>query len=556
MKIFSLGSGILRSRIIRTVLIWLFLVNGLSITAQTTGDYRSVSSGNWSNPAVWEVFNGISWVSATNYPGQSADADHVLIGNGNTVTLNVDVTAYTISDLVIGDNGGSDDTLLLPDNGDFDINIVTLAVESDGILEWVKNANIRFPEGTIIYNNGGTISTSKSCNASQVIFIGTSKFSTCNGNGGADYSFNDIEAALPPPASDGNISACEEDPVQTLTASATPPSGASVEWYNASEGGALASPVLSTIGTITYYAESVDNSNPSRKSIFRTPVTLTIVPSPTIAISTAPSCNFLTNTYELEVTVSNGTVASTDGTVTNISGNDWRISNIPNGTDIIATVMATNGCSIPLAVTAPNCSCPVVNAPISGGNGTYCSGDTVPTINVNVGAGETADWYNAATGGTLLQTGSTSYAPSGPGLFYAEARNLVTGCRSNSRVGITVTEDIPATASMGPDQRVLAGNDAVFSITASNADTFQWQVSTDGGTNFADLVEGITYQGTQSTVLTVNNVDISRNGYLFRAIVSNTTSSCPAITTAAALLTIQVKTVIMNRQRTFRVNKY
>lgn len=524
------------------------------MTAQSAGDFRSISSGNWNNPATWEVFNGVSWISATSYPGQNADANQVLIGNGNTVTLNVDITSYMLNNLVIGDNSGADDILLLPDNGDFEVNIQTLAVESDGILEWVKNANIRFPEGAIIYNNGGTISTSKSCNASQVIFIGNDKFSTCNGKGGSDYSFDDIESALPPPTSDGDITECEENPIQTLTASATPPSGAYVDWYNASEGGASVSPTLNTLGTITYYAESVDSSDPNRKSIFRTPVTLTLEDSPTIAISTAPSCNFLTNTYELEVSVSNGTVTSTDGTVTNISGNTWQISNVPDGTDIITTVTAANGCFTSLAITAPNCTCPVVNAPVSGGNQVYCAGDPIPSLNVTVGAGETADWFDAASGGILLQNGSTSYSPSGPGQYYAEARNTVTGCRSNSRTSVTLTEDLPATATIGPNQTEWVGNDAIFSISALNANTYQWQLSTDGGVNFTDIADGTLYQGSQTTTLTVKNVQINMSGYLYRAVVSNTMSSCPANNTMPALLMVNVRTVITNRNPTYRVN--
>ncbi|WP_165200500.1 immunoglobulin domain-containing protein [Muriicola soli] len=495
-------------------------------------------------------------MAASNYPGQNADADQVLIGNGNTVTLNVDITAYTLNNLVIGDNTGADDILLLPNNGDFEVNIQTLAVESDGILEWVKNADIRFPEGAIIYNNGGTISTSKNCNASQVIYIGNDKFSTCNGNGGADYSFDDIESALPPPTSDGDITECEETPIQTLTASATPPAGAYVDWYNASEGGAIVSPTLNTVGTVTYYAESVDSSDPNRKSIFRSPVTLTIEDSPTISISSAPACNFLTNTYALEVTVSNGTVTSSDGTVTNISGNQWRIANIPNGTDITATVTAANSCATDLAIAAPNCTCPAVNAPVSEGDQAYCTGDPVPALMVSVGAGETADWFDSASGGNLLQSGSTSYTPPGPGQYYTEARNTVTGCRSNSRTPIILTEDVPATATMGPDQTIWVSSDAVFSVAASNANTYQWQVSSDGGTSYTDLADDTIHQGTQTTVLTIKNAQIVRNGYRYRAVVSNSMSSCPPFITNPAILIVRVRSVITNRQPTYRVNPF
>ncbi len=59
------------------------------------------------------------------------------------------------------------------------------------------------------------------------------------------------------PASGGDITECEANPIQTLTATATAPAGSNVVWYDAaSNGNIVASPTLNTIGTITYYAES------------------------------------------------------------------------------------------------------------------------------------------------------------------------------------------------------------------------------------------------------------------------------------------------------------
>lgn len=43
----------------------------LGIYAQSTGDYRSKQSGKWEDAANWEIYNGTSWVAATNYPTSS-----------------------------------------------------------------------------------------------------------------------------------------------------------------------------------------------------------------------------------------------------------------------------------------------------------------------------------------------------------------------------------------------------------------------------------------------------------------------------------------------------
>ena len=547
----------LRIKLKESVLALLFLVVSFPMLSQVTGDYRSKATGNWGSSSTWEMYNGTAWVNATSYPGQNSNVATVTIGSGNTVTLNVDITSYTIDKLIIGDGSGGNDTLSLPNNGDFDVNIMVVSVQSDGILTWVKNADLHLPEGAQIYNNGGEITADKNCNASQNIYIGSEKFSNCNGNGGADYSFEDIEEALPPPSSDGDIIECAQNPIQTLTASATPPSGAYVVWYTASSGGSSVSPTLNTVGNVTYYAESVDNSDSSRKSLFRTPVQLTLQPRPTITVSSPPTCVFQLfspTTYELEVTVNSGAVTSTAGTVTNTSGNIWEITDVPSGTDIMVTVTDANGCTEDLPVTAPNCSCPVVSAPTSGGDQSYCTGDSVPSITASVGLGETVDWYDAASGGTLLLLGNTTYTPSSPGTFYAEARNTTTNCLSGSRTVIKIKEDVPSTASIGYDQSVFTGGNAIFTVTTSNADTYQWQVSIDGGTVFSDISDGVEYAGTQSTALTVQKAGVDKNGYRYRVLVSKSDSSCAPTPSSSALLTVKVKTVIMNRRITYRVN--
>jgi len=542
----------------QSVLLLLFLLLSITVVAQVTGDYRSKASGNWGSSSTWQIYNGIAWVNATSYPGQNSNVGTVTIGSGNTVSLNVNITSYTIDKLIIGDQSGGDDTLSLPNNGVLTVNIMLVAVQSDGILTWAGNADLHLPSDAIIYNNGGEIDTDKSCNNSQRIFLGTREFSSCKGNGSYEFSFDEVESALPPPTSNGDITECEQNPIQTLTASATPPSGAHVVWYTASSGGSPVSPTLNTVGNVTYYGESVDNSDSNRRSLFRTAVELTILPRPTISVSTSPTCVFRLfspTTYRLGVTVSTGSVTSTAGTVTNTSGNTWTITDVPSGTNIVVTVTDANGCTNELPVTAPNCACPVVSAPTSGGNESYCTGDAVPSISASVGFGETVDWYNAPSGGTLLLLGNTTYTPSGPGTFYAEARNTSTNCRSGARTAITVTQDTPSTAAIGPDQVIFTGGNAIFTVTATNADTYQWQVSTDGGTVFNNISNGTEYAGTQSTALTVKTAGADKNGYRYRIIASKSGSSCPPTFSSSALLTVKVRTVITNRRITYRVNK-
>jgi hypothetical protein len=108
------------------------------------------------------------------------------------------------------------------------------------------------------------------------------------GGAGADgqIEITYTEASCIPPAaptSGGNKSECAEESIQTLTATAIAPAGASVVWYNQAEGGSVVSePTLSAVGTVTYYAESQSDDDASCVSESRTPVTLTLIAVPLI----------------------------------------------------------------------------------------------------------------------------------------------------------------------------------------------------------------------------------------------------------------------------------
>jgi surface antigen len=81
------------------------------------------------------------------------------------------------------------------------------------------------------------------------------------------------QAAPSAPISGGDQTECALSPVQTLTATATAPAGSSVVWYDAMVGGnVVANPDLNVVGTIIYYAESVEGSL-GCVSNFRTAVT-------------------------------------------------------------------------------------------------------------------------------------------------------------------------------------------------------------------------------------------------------------------------------------------
>ena len=81
----------------------------------------------------------------------------------------------------------------------------------------------------------------------------------------------------------------------------------------------------------------------------------------------------------------------------------------------------------------------------------------------------------------------------------------------------------PLIVTQVADRDGRIGADAVFSTTASGAPDlrYQWQRLAAGGGAFEDLVEGSTYVGVSSPMLTVHSLDLSMTGNRFQCVVHN-----------------------------------
>jgi len=164
------------------------------------------------------------------------------------------------------------------------------------------------------------------------------------------------------------------------------------------------------------------------------PVTVNALPTLS-NVNTSCSSDF--STYSISFTT-NGVVTLSGYTVDNGS-----INGIPAGTDVTLTV-TLNGCMIEVTVTHPICFCPTINPPVAGTVEPICEGDNIPLLTVSVGDNETADWYDAQSGGNLLASGTTSYSPEFAGTYYAVARNILSGCTSSTRTAVALTiNDLP-----------------------------------------------------------------------------------------------------------------
>ena len=347
-------------------------------------------------------------ISGTTTLCQNSPSPNITFANPQTlpVTITYNINGSSIATINVGANTSA--TLAVPTtaSGTFSYNLVSVIYQSVPAC-----SNNISGTATVTVNEvpGLTLSSS---DADNIFCAGTSVIFTAGG--GTDYNFRI-----------GGVTVQDGESTTFTTSSLTN------------------GQVVDVIVTNTFGCKTTSSG-----------ITNFVNPLPFIIITTPPACSIDIKTYSLGVTVSSGIVTSTSGIVTNTGGNTWSITGVPSGTNITLTVTDVNSCANTMVVTAPNCSCPVVLAPVSGGDKSYCETGVVPTITATVLTGETVDWYNSASNGTILRSGSLSYTPSAAGTYYAMTRNTTTTCVSSTRTPVTVTmNSLPTPTLTSSEQR-------------------------------------------------------------------------------------------------------
>ncbi|SDX27519.1 gliding motility-associated C-terminal domain-containing protein [Lutibacter oricola] len=70
---------------------------------------------------------------------------------------------------------------------------------------------------------------------------------------------------------------------------------------------------------------------------------------------------------------------------------------------------------------------------------------------------------------------------------------------------------------------------SIFEIEINAVDSIQWQVSTDNGTNWTDIIDDATYTGSLTDQLTISNVPLTFNNYQYRVQLQKNGNSCGLI---------------------------
>ena len=97
------------------------------------------------------------------------------------------------------------------------------------------------------------------------------------------------------------------------------------------------------------------------------------------------------------------------------------------------------------------------------------------------------------------------------------------------------------TPTVQPPNTTLCNNTiGSISITVTGTNpTYQWQVSTDGGTNFSSISNGSAYTGVTTSTLIILNATTAMNNYQYRVLLNGT---CTPLNTPSAAATLTVNT--------------
>ncbi len=140
-------------------------------------------------------------------------------------------------------------------------------------------------------------------------------------------------------------------------------------------------------------------------------------------------------------------------------------------------------------------------------------------------AGATVAYVAGSLAGTIYVKPTVS-------TVYSVVYSTATPCTSApTLVPVTVINPV-GTVTQPANKTACVGTDAVFTASATGGpNTYQWQVSNNGGATWTDIT------GATSTTLTVSAVTATMNNYRYRVVI--TAAPCAgSVTSSAAILTV------------------
>jgi sugar lactone lactonase YvrE len=141
----------------------------------------------------------------------------------------------------------------------------------------------------------------------------------------------------------------------------------------------------------------------------------------------------------------------------------------------------------------------------------------------------------AITGATGTSYTIPSVQATDGGVYTVVATNIVGPVTSAGATLVVNLVPPPAISAQPKSLTVASGHSVSFQAGATNGAAYQWQVSADGGASWNAVSNSSTYSGSTTSTLTVTGASTSMNGYQYRVVATNSTST---VTSAAATLAV------------------
>ncbi|MBW8685913.1 gliding motility-associated C-terminal domain-containing protein [Chitinophaga rhizophila] len=302
-----------------------------------------------------------------------------------------------------------------------------------------------------------------------------------------------VPALVAPAVTNATICAGQQ---ATLTANVT---GQNIQtrWYNAPTGGTLlftgTTYVTNALNADTAFYIETGNGSCTLASRVRATVSVgagapvPVLETPNVDICAGGTASFRVTTPAAGVTyrwftaLTGGTQVATGPTFTTPAISTTTVYYVEAIND--ASQCGSAGTRVAAtASVALNPGAPAVqSASIS-----VCAGQDATLAVLNPQAGLTYQWYDAATGGTLVQSGPTFVirAANASADYYVQAVNsngcISTGVRTRASVVVTPAPGTPAVVSNVVN--VCRGNTAVLAVQTSGNFTYRWYTTPTGGT--------------------------------------------------------------------------